>query len=158
LRRKRVAVLGLAFKGDTDDIRESPALGIVEALLKEGAHLQVYDPAAMEKAKVVLEGNDVIFAKDAYDAASGCDALLILTEWREFAELDLDKMRAALKHPIVIDGRNLYSAKRMADAGFMYHSIGRAVGVPEHLSTAHHGEPRLRTPAESEVRSATAGD
>jgi UDPglucose 6-dehydrogenase len=150
--------LGLAFKGDTDDIRESPALGIVEALLKEGAQVQVFDPAAMEKAKAVLDGTDVIYAQDAYDAASGCDALLILTEWREFAELDLERMRAALKHPIVIDGRNLYSAKRMADAGFMYHSIGRATGVPEHLSAAHHGEPRLRPSAVADARSAVAGD
>ena len=158
LRGKRLGILGLAFKGDTDDIRESPALGIVEALLKEGAQVQLFDPAAMEKAKAVLDGTDVIYAKDAYEAASGCDALLILTEWREFAELDLEKIRAALKHPIVIDGRNLYPAKRMADAGFMYHSIGRATGVPEHLSAAHHGEPRLRPHDVADARSAVAGD
>jgi UDPglucose 6-dehydrogenase len=157
LRRKRLGILGLAFKGDTDDIRESPALGIVEALLKEGAHVQVFDPAAMEKAKAMLGGKDVTYAKDAYEAASGCDALLILTEWREFGELDLEKMRSVLKHPIVIDGRNMYSAKQMADAGLMYHSIGRAVGVPEHLSAAHHGEPRLR-PSTADARAAVAGD
>jgi UDPglucose 6-dehydrogenase len=156
LRRKRVGVLGLAFKGDTDDIRESPALSIVEELLKEGAQVQVFDPAAMDKAKSVLEGSDVVFAKDAYAAAAGCDALLILTEWREFAELDLEKLRNVLKHPIVVDGRNLYAPKRMADAGLMYHSIGRAIGVPEHLAEVHHVGTRRRP--SSDARAAVAGD
>jgi UDPglucose 6-dehydrogenase len=157
LRGKRVGILGLAFKGDTDDVRESPALSIVEALLAEGARVQVYDPAAMEKAKTILTHSEVDYAKDAYEAAKGCDALLILTEWREFAELDLAKVRAALKHPIVIDGRNLYSAQQMADAGFIYHSVGRAVGVPEHLSAATSAELRLRPVAVGDAVSATVG-
>jgi UDPglucose 6-dehydrogenase len=145
LRGKKVGVLGLAFKSDTDDVRESPALGIIEALLAEGARVQVYDPAAMENAKVFLSDSDVTYATDAYEAAKGCDALLILTEWREFAELDLTKIRAALKHPIVIDGRNLYSPAQLADAGFIYHSIGRAAGVPTHLSAATSDALRLRS-------------
>jgi UDPglucose 6-dehydrogenase len=156
LRGKKVGVLGLAFKGDTDDVRESPALSIIESLIAEGARVQVYDPAAMDNAKKVLGDVDVVFATNAYEAANGCDALLILTEWREFAELDLAKVRAALKHPIVIDGRNLYTPQRMADAGFIYHSIGRATGVPEQLSAATSGELRLR-PLTSEAMSATAG-
>jgi UDPglucose 6-dehydrogenase len=157
LRGKKVGILGLAFKGDTDDVRESPALSIIEALLAEGARVQVYDPAAMEKAKTILTDSEVSYATDAYEAVKGCDALLILTEWREFAELDLAKVRAALKQPIVIDGRNLYSAQHMADAGFIYHSVGRAVGVPEHLSAATRGELRLRPVAVGDALSATAG-
>jgi UDPglucose 6-dehydrogenase len=158
LRGKKVGVFGLAFKCDTDDIRESPALSIIESLLAEGAQVQVYDPAAMDNAKTVLGDTDVVFAKNAYEAAKGCDALLILTEWREFSDLDLAKIRAALKHPIVIDGRNLYAPQLMADAGFIYHSIGRSTGVPNHLSAATSGELRLRSAAVNpETMSVTAG-
>jgi UDPglucose 6-dehydrogenase len=153
LRGKKVGVLGLAFKSDTDDVRESPALGIIEALLAEGVRIQAYDPAAMENAKVFLSDSAVTYATDAYEAAKGCDALLILTEWREFAELDLTKIRTALKHPIVIDGRNLYSPAQLADAGFIYHSIGRAAGIPTHLSAATSDELRLRS---ADAMSATA--
>ena len=94
LRGKKIGVLGLAFKGDTDDMRESPALSIIESLLAEGAKVQVFDPAAMVHARTVL-GDSVSFAKDAYRAAKDCDALLILTEWREFADLDLAKIHSA---------------------------------------------------------------
>jgi UDPglucose 6-dehydrogenase len=134
LRGKRLGVLGLAFKGDTDDIRESPAIAIIEALLKDGAHVRVYDPAAAANAKKALPADRVFYASDPYDAAAGCDALLILTEWKEFASLDLLKLQALLKYPIVIDGRNLYEPEQMANAGIIYHSIGRAPGVPSHLS------------------------
>src|SRR5277367_2069749 len=114
LRGKRLAVLGLAFKGDTDDIRESPAIAIIEALLKEGAQIRVFDPAAKSRAMEVLPQSGVVYADDAYDAASGCDALLILTEWKEFADLNLPKIHSLLKYPIVIDGRNLYDPEKMA--------------------------------------------
>jgi UDPglucose 6-dehydrogenase len=134
LRGKKLAVLGLAFKDGTDDIRESPAIGIIETLLKEGAHVRVYDPAAVSNAKKVLPTDRVTYAKDAYDAVTGSDALLILTEWKEFASLDLLRLKELLKYTIVIDGRNLYEPSRMAGAGIIYHSIGRAPGVPEHLS------------------------
>jgi UDPglucose 6-dehydrogenase len=134
LRGKRLGVLGLAFKDGTDDIRESPAIGIIEALLKEGAHVRVYDPAAVCNAKKVLSSDRLSYADDAYDAANASDALLILTEWKEFASLDLARLKRLLKYPIVIDGRNLYEPRRMASAGMIYHSIGRAAGVPEHLS------------------------
>src|SRR5437868_1879166 len=107
LKGKRLAVLGLAFKGGTDDIRESPAMALVELLIKEGSNVVAYDPAAMEHARRVL-GDKVTFAANAYDAATGADALLILTDWEEFAALDLDRLHAALKYPIVIDGRNLF--------------------------------------------------
>jgi UDPglucose 6-dehydrogenase len=134
LRGKRLGVLGLAFKDGTDDIRESPAIGIIETLLKEGAHVRVYDPAAVTNAKKVLSSDRVSYAEDSYDAANASDALLILTEWKEFASLDLPRLKRVLKYPIVIDGRNLYEPSHMASAGIIYHSIGRAAGVPEHLS------------------------
>ena len=112
LRGKQLGVLGLAFKGDTDDIRESPAIAIIEALLKEGAQIRVFDPAAKSRAVEVLPQSGMVYADDAYDAASGCDALLILTEWKEFADLNLPKIHSLLKYPIVIDGRNLYHPKK----------------------------------------------
>jgi UDPglucose 6-dehydrogenase len=137
LRGKQLGVLGLAFKGGTDDLRESPALAIIEALLKEGAQVRAYDPAAMPRAKAVLS-DKVTYAEDAYAAAEGCDALLILTEWKEFANLDLAKIHAGLKYPIVIDGRNLYRTEQMTSAGLIYYSIGRATGVPEHMASMAH--------------------
>jgi UDPglucose 6-dehydrogenase len=140
LRGKRLAVLGLAFKGDTDDIRESPAVAIIRDLLKEGVKVQAYDPAAMPKAKDVLGNENVVYANDPYEAVNNCDALLILTEWKEFAHLDLDKIRLTLKHPIVIDGRNLYSTSSMSQAGLIYYSVGRAVAVPETSVGSQKGE------------------
>jgi UDPglucose 6-dehydrogenase len=134
LRGKRLGVLGLAFKGDTDDIRESPALEIISALLREGASICAYDPAAIPKAREVLDKNNMSYATDPYTAASGCDAVLILTEWKQFAQLDLEKLHSLVKHPIVIDGRNLYLPAEMARAGFVYHSIGRPVAIPESVS------------------------
>jgi UDPglucose 6-dehydrogenase len=142
LRGKRLAVLGLAFKGDTDDIRESPAIEIIEALLREGATVRVYDPAATEKAAGVLPRTGIEFANDPYAAAANTDALLILTEWPEFASLDLSRVRSLLKYPIVIDGRNLYEPQKMSEAGIIYHSIGRGVGVPDQMSSVVHGSDR----------------
>ena len=130
LRGKNLGVLGLAFKGGTDDIRESPAIFLVQALLQEGCKITVYDPAAMERAQEVL-GSSVRYAKSAYEAAREADALLILTEWEEFANLDLDRVRAELKYPIVIDGRNLYDPEVMAAEGFSYYSVGRAASYPD---------------------------
>jgi UDPglucose 6-dehydrogenase len=123
-RGKKLAVLGLAFKGGTDDIRESPALLLVQELLREGCCIRAYDPAAMDRAKEVLKSG-VEFATNPYDAAKGADALLILTEWEEFATLDLERLRTLLKYSIVLDGRNLYDPATMAEQGFSYYSIGR---------------------------------
>ncbi len=130
LRGKRVAVLGLAFKGGTDDVRESPAILLVQSLLQEGCKVSAYDPAAIERAKETL-GTGVSYAASAYDAANDADALLILTEWEEFAALDLPRMHALLKYPIVIDGRNLYSPQSMASHGFTYYSVGRPPSTPD---------------------------
>jgi len=135
IRGKKLAVLGLAFKGGTDDIRESPALFLVKALLQEGSQITAYDPAAMEHAREVL-GNSISFADSAYEAADDADALLILTEWEEFANLDLDRLRGKLKYPIVIDGRNLYHPEVMAAHGFTYFSVGRAAAHPDGVPAA----------------------
>src|SRR5437667_10798712 len=130
LRGKRLGVLGLAFKGGTDDIRESPALFLVQSLQQEGCQISAYDPAAVERTREVMISN-LKFANSAYEAASGADALLILTEWEEFANLDLDRLNRELKYPIVIDGRNLYDPEVMAANGFTYYSVGRAASHPD---------------------------
>jgi UDPglucose 6-dehydrogenase len=129
LRGKRLGVLGLAFKGGTDDIRESPAILLVQALLQEGCKIAAYDPAAADRAREVLNSNTE-FVSSAYEAASGADALLILTEWEEFAALDLERLHKQLKYPIVIDGRNLYDPDVMAAGGFTYYSVGRPATTP----------------------------
>jgi UDPglucose 6-dehydrogenase len=130
LRGKKLGVLGLAFKGGTDDVRESPAILLIQSLLQEGCRISAYDPAAHDRAKEVLNSG-VTFAESAYDAAHGADALLILTEWEEFAVLDLKRLRTELKYPIVIDGRNLYDPDVMASHGFTYYSVGRPSASPE---------------------------
>lgn len=131
LRGKRLAVLGLAFKGETDDIRESPAIDLVEMLLGEGCTVAVYDPAARKRAEERLPAvARLVYAEDAYSAASDADALLVLTDWREFAELDLKRLRAAMRYPIVVDGRNLFDPKTMLEHGFTYISTGRPSVTP----------------------------
>jgi UDPglucose 6-dehydrogenase len=141
LRGKRLGVLGLAFKGGTDDIRESPAILLVQTLLQEGCQIVAYDPAAQERAREVLNSS-IEYASDAYEAAGGADALLILTEWDEFANLDLDRLHRQLKYPIVIDGRNLYDSESMAASGFTYYSVGRPAVTPEPLPLEAGTPPR----------------
>ena len=130
LRGKRLAVLGLAYKGGTDDIRESPAIEIIRSLLHEQCSIVAYDPAASGRAQQVLTG-DVTYADDAYQTAVGADALLILTDWEEFASLDLARIKTLLRYPIVIDGRNLYSPETMQKHGLLYVSVGRPTGELE---------------------------
>jgi len=131
LRGKKLAVLGLAFKGETDDIRESPAIDLVEMLLAEGCSIVAYDPAAMTRAQVELPASPQMrYAASAYEAAKDADALLILTDWAEFAELDLVKLHESLRYPIVVDGRNLYDPKVMQEHGFTYMSVGRPAATP----------------------------
>src|SRR5579859_7107140 len=134
LRGKRLAILGLAFKGGTDDIRESPAMLLVKELLQEGCKITAYDPAAMDRAREILNST-ISFANSPYEAAQTADALLILTEWEEFANLDLDRLRQELKYPIVIDGRNLYDPEAMAAQGFTYYSVGRPACLPDGVPT-----------------------
>lgn len=143
LKNKRLGVLGLAFKDGTDDVRESPAIQIVQSLLQEGCQITAFDPAAMERARESL-GESVTYAKDAYEAAKNADALLILTEWKEFANLDLRRLRDILHYPIILDGRNLYSPEDMMKAGLNYYSVGRA---PVENSRARPGDQKQRSPA-----------
>jgi UDPglucose 6-dehydrogenase len=125
LKGKRLAILGLAFKNGTDDVRESPAISIVKCLLKEGCVLTVYDPAAAVPAAEELPKGAVKFASDPYEALKDADACLILTEWEDFSALDLVRMKSLLRYPIVVDGRNLFSPAKMEAAGLNYYSVGR---------------------------------
>ncbi|MGD0548619.1 MAG: nucleotide sugar dehydrogenase [Terracidiphilus sp.] len=125
LRGKKLAALGLAFKGGTDDIRESPAIAIIEMLLEVGAVIASYDPAAIERAWEVLPPSEKIsYAGSTYEAAQDAYAALILTEWKEFAELDFARLKRALRYPIVIDGRNLFDPRTMRAHSFKHVSMG----------------------------------
>ncbi len=137
LRGKRIGVLGLAFKGETDDIRESPAIDVVEMLLAEGCSIAAYDPAAIARTQEVLPAaSNLRYVTDAYAAAEDADALLILTDWAEFSNLDIDRLNQALRYPIVIDGRNMYDPDTMVKHGFTYLSIGRPAAYPVRDLTA----------------------
>ena len=123
LKDKNLGVLGLAFKPDTDDMRFAPAIDILNQLAAEGAQLTAYDPRAIPAAKKILKG--IRFAKSAYEACRKADAALILTEWHEFRELDLKRLKQLLKQPVIIDGRNMYDPIVMKNSGFRYYSVGR---------------------------------
>lgn len=123
LKDKKIGVLGLAFKQNTDDVRSSPAIELCQRLLKEGATLRVHDPKAMDKARALLP--DVTYVEDMNAVAEGCDALVIATEWDEFKKLDVERARKALTHPILFDGRNLLDPQEMEAAGWIYKSVGR---------------------------------
>jgi UDPglucose 6-dehydrogenase len=123
LKDKKIGVLGLAFKQNTDDVRLSPAIDLCQRLLKEGAILRVHDPKAMDKAKEVLK--NVTYVDDMNAVAEGCDALIVATEWPAFKKLDLDRARKSLTHPILFDGRNLFDPAEMEAMGFIYKSVGR---------------------------------
>ena len=120
---KTLAILGVTFKPNTDDMRDAPSLDIIPTLQAEGANINAYDPEGMHEAKSVLK--DVSWCNDAYEAMAGADAVAILTEWNEFRGLDLPRIKSLLKHPIVIDLRNIYNPEEMRDAGFIYSCIGR---------------------------------
>jgi UDPglucose 6-dehydrogenase len=120
---KRIAAFGLSFKPDTDDIRESVAIKVVRALMERGADVRAYDPQAMARAREVVPGLKT--AKTPYEAAKGADCALLLTEWKEFKELDLARLKKTMAHPTIIDGRNLFDPEKMSDLGFTYRSVGR---------------------------------
>jgi UDPglucose 6-dehydrogenase len=138
LRGKRVAALGLAYKGDTDDIRDSPAIEVIRKLLDAGAIVSAYDPAAMGRAQAVLPPSEKLhYAADLYEAAKDADAVLILTDWKEFASIDLVRLHKAVRFPIVIDGRNLYKPQEMLEHGFTYVSVGRPANYQAQLGKPH---------------------
>ncbi len=124
LRGKTVAVLGLTFKPNTDDMREAPAIALITALRDMGAAVRAYDPAGMEQAKPLLP--DIAYADSAYTCAQGADALVIVTEWEQFRALDLARLKAIMARPVVVDLRNVYRPEDMARYGFAYHSVGRS--------------------------------
>jgi UDPglucose 6-dehydrogenase len=130
LREKKIAVWGLTFKPDTDDIRSSVAIDLVADMLREGAHVVAYDPKGMEKARSVEAIAKAQLAPSAIEAIEGAEALVIATEWAEFANVDLAVLKEKMTTPIVFDGRNLFDPKTMALMGFDYHSIGRAGAKP----------------------------
>ncbi len=130
LSEKKVAVWGLAFKPNTDDVREAPAHVIIRGLLEAGAEVVAFDPEAMETTRAVF-GDRIAYAKGMYDALDGADVLTICTEWHEFRRPNFEEMQARLEAPLVFDGRNLYDPERMAEMGFEYHSIGRPHHAPE---------------------------
>ena len=128
---RTVAVLGLAFKPNTDDMREAKSLEVIERLLERGAAVRVYDPVAMPPARRLLPAT-VTYFESPYEAATGADAVALVTEWNEFKFLNLERLRAAMRRPVVFDGRNVWEPERMRRLGFEYHSIGRKSVVPSH--------------------------
>ena len=138
LRGKHLAALGLSFKGNTDDIRDSPAIAIIRRLLDAGASVAAYDPAAMDRAKAELPPSPKMRYTDSmYEAAKDADAVLILTDWKEFAAIDLVELNRVVHFPIVIDGRNLFNPQQMLDHGFTYVSVGRPASIQ-----VQQGKPR----------------
>lgn len=131
LREKRIAVWGLTFKPDTDDVRSSVAIELVEQLLREGAHVVAYDPKGMHKARAIKAIADAQFASSALEAVTGAEALIIATDWNEFANVDLTVLKEKMQTPIVFDGRNLLDPETMRQFGFHYYSIGRASVRPQ---------------------------
>ncbi|CAM3697224.1 UDP-glucose 6-dehydrogenase TuaD [Marinicrinis lubricantis] len=130
LRGRTIAVLGLAFKPNTDDMRDAPSLQIIPALLREGAKIKAYDPIAAKEA-VVHFGDQIEYVEEPYDTILNADAALILTEWEQVVSMDPKQMRKLMNMPVVIDGRNIFSPKTMQENGFIYHSIGRPPIHPE---------------------------
>jgi UDPglucose 6-dehydrogenase len=126
LKDKRIAIWGLSFKPNTDDIRHAPSIKVVSLLLKHGAKLSLYDPKAMNNFKRLFpEGKDLSYAQDMYQALVDCEALLILTEWEEFKKADFQRVKRLLRLPIIIDGRNIYEPSKMREEGFEYYCMGR---------------------------------
>jgi UDPglucose 6-dehydrogenase len=124
LRGKTIAVLGLTFKPNTDDMREAPSIDLVTALQDMKATVRAYDPAGMEQAKKVLDG--VIYCGDPYECATGCDAVVIATEWEEFRALDFERLKERMTNTVLIDLRNIYRPEEVARFGFTYDSVGRS--------------------------------
>jgi len=124
LKGKTLAVLGLSFKPNTDDIRDAPSVPIIKSLLKEGAKIRAYDPVSMDSAEKILP--EIKYCKDPYNTLKGADALIIMTEWNQFRNLELDKIKALLNSPFFFDLRNIYDPQKMREKGFQYYSVGRA--------------------------------
>ena len=124
LRGQVIGLLGLSFKPNTDDVREAPAIDVIENLLQKGADIRAYDPKAMPVLKAQM--NSIEYCQDPYAVATGADALLVVTEWDEFRQLDLDRIKGLMRRPVIVDGRNIFDPKTMRDRGFVYRGVGRS--------------------------------
>jgi UDPglucose 6-dehydrogenase len=153
LHGRTVGILGLAFKPNTDDMREAPAVEIIHLLQNEGTVIKVFDPVAMGKAEEIMP--DVTYCEDAYLVAEGSDALVIVTDWNEFKHLDMARIRASMAQPVLMDGRNIYEPRRMEQLGFIYRGIGRGYETAELTTTANlrMGGPRVELQESDEPES-----
>ena len=124
LEGKTIAVWGLAFKPDTDDIREAPAIDIIRKLISRGSKIKAFDPVAMENTKSEL-GENITYCTDIYETAEGADIVILMTEWNEFKEVDWERIKKDMTHPVVLDGRNIYDPAKLKALGFKYSGIGR---------------------------------
>ncbi len=132
LRDREIAVLGLAFKPDTDDIREAPSLKLIPRLLEEGARLRLHDPVAIPHVRQLFPENEQLrYAQSLEDAVTGADAIALITEWKEYQEMDLDRVRTLLRRPILVDGRNVFDPEEMKQRGFVYYPMGKGRWVPK---------------------------
>jgi hypothetical protein len=151
-------VLGLAFKPNTDDMREAPSIPIITTLQQRGAIVRAYDPMAMDNAESIMP--DVVYCATPYDVAKRADALLIVTEWNEFKQLNFDKLKQLMRQPVILDGRNLYDPTVMAERGFVYQGIGRGTSKQEHLQylslTAPHISYTVQAKTPDEAVSSTS--
>ena len=124
LRDQVIGILGLAYKPNTDDVREAPAIDVIQSLQQKGARVRAYDPQAMPGLKSMMNGLE--YCTNAYKAAEGADAILLVTEWEEFRNLDLDRLKKVMRRPVIVDGRNIYDPKQMRELGFVYRGVGRS--------------------------------
>jgi UDPglucose 6-dehydrogenase len=133
LRGQKIGLLGLAFKANTDDMRDAPSVEIANALISAGAVVRAYDPVAMNVARPILP--DVQMMEDAYQLAEGADALLVITEWNEFQHLDLERIRDSMRRPVLLDGRNIYIPEQVKGLGFKYRGVGRGYNGSGEIKT-----------------------
>jgi UDPglucose 6-dehydrogenase len=156
LRDRKIGLLGLAFKPNTDDMREAASLDIAHILLGEGAEVVAYDPVSMPVAARMMP--NLTLAKNPYELAAGCDALVLVTEWNEFKHLDLARLRSVMKTPVCVDGRNVYEPEVMREAGFIYRGIGRGYGEKAGAKVNEHGPATSAAPAGSATNGKTVSD
>ncbi len=155
---KRIAVLGLAFKDNTDDMRDAPSIDIINWLIEAGADIRVFDPVAVEATKRVAPDWQITYCADEYDAVAGCEGVIVVTEWKQFRQLNMSRMRNAMARvsegPVLVDGRNLYDPAEMARLGFRYHGIGR--GAQRRNGGGNNGAHSAGSPNGASARSARA--
>lgn len=138
LHGKTIGILGLAFKPNTDDMREAPSIEVIHLLASEGARIKAYDPVAMEVAKRIM--SDIIYCSDPYQVAEGSDALIVVTEWNEFQHLDMVRIKGLMRQPVLIDGRNIYDPQKVGELGFIYRGVGRGYEGPTVTSEAREAK------------------